>query len=73
MDSIQKIINNIILNFSALSEALQAQETRTNSRLDCHEDTLDKHESELIYQNDKIENHKNVLKSIAETINNNLD
>ena len=59
MDSIQGIINNIILNFSALSEALQELETRTNSRLDYHEDTLDK--------------HKNVLKSIAETINNNLD
>jgi hypothetical protein len=73
MDSIQKIINNIILNFSALSEALQAQETRTNSRLDYHENALDEHESKLIYQYDEIEKHKNVLKSIAETINNNLD
>ena len=66
MDSIQNIINNIILNFSALSEALQEQENRTNSRLDCHENELCHHQTE-------IDKHKHVLKSIADTINNSLD
>lgn len=66
MDSIQKIINNIILNFSALSEALQEQENRTNSRLDYHE-------NEFCHLQTEIDKHKHVLKSIADTINNSLD
>ena len=66
MDSIQKIINNIILNFSALSEALQEQEVRTTSRLDYHEEAMSHHQNE-------INKHKQILKSIAETINNSLD
>lgn len=58
MDSVQKIIDDIISNFSALSEALKDQEKMNEVKFDFVERELS--------------THKAVLKNIADMINKEL-
>jgi hypothetical protein len=58
MDSVQTIINNIILNFSALSEALKEQEEINKTKFE--------------YVNNELSTHRTVLKNIADMINKEL-
>jgi hypothetical protein len=58
MDSVQTIINNIILNFSALSEALKEQEEINKTKFE--------------YVERELSTHRTVLKNIAAMINEEL-